>query len=242
MIDPCNVILDILSYSSVSQHSHYNVVPQSQPNNDDNEMDNNNNTPNALSSSKRHDACTQTNDNEFTKTNNINETGGGRGGPTRVVLHQTTPIASPSLMILFFLNSAIHFVVFASYVRSTPDVLPDAEYTVGMYFFFSTIGLITLPCIACFPLLATVFRNPRRSSDARYLRFYASGIVGVTSSFPLLVLDIVMYVHRGSFGGSAAQIVSFVSSVVAGLLVPWWLYLDLCVDKIHDVGLKWNPL
>ena len=146
------------------------------------------------------------------------------------------PFLSPIVTILYLVNTAIHFWAYAAFVRRANV----SNSTGGAYLFFSAIGLILLPGAACLPMIASVTR-PMSIQKTRRLRLFASGILAALSALPLFFLDVSIYVDLGFDKNNAWQVTALVLSILTGVYVPWMLYVEYCVDRVHVYGLNWKP-
>ena len=80
------------------------------------------------------------------------------------------------------------------------------------------------------------------TQKTRWLRLFASALLAAFSALPLFFLDVSIYVDVG-FGdtGAAWQAVALLLSILTGVYVPWILYVEYCVYRVHVYGLTWKP-
>eukprot|EP00760_Papus_ankaliazontas_P018871 PhM_4_TR17740/c0_g1_i1/m.3663 len=148
------------------------------------------------------------------------------------VVHSKAPLLSPFLSVLFYLNNALHLFTYAAYVRRRNVDTVIA----GIYFFFSMLGLLTLPGIAWCFFLTTVLKNQTRTRRRR-LRFLGCAVASATSAVPLLLCDVVIYHEKGIVNGW--QGCALISSLCTAVVVPWMIYLEFAVEAMQEYGGKY---
>jgi len=161
--------------------------------------------------------------------------------PDNTVVHLTgCPFLSPCLMCFQAGNAVVHVWAYASWLRRIEVSPAISESVVAAYLFFALVGLLFLPGVACLPLIATITRQVS-AQRAHALRCGSVFSLAAVHTLPLLYLDLHIYVANGLdlSGDVVWQACALFMSIATGLGLPWALYLDCCVERVHRLGVHY---
>eukprot|EP01063_Lacrimia_lanifica_P023066 TRINITY_DN30560_c0_g1_i1.p1 TRINITY_DN30560_c0_g1~~TRINITY_DN30560_c0_g1_i1.p1 ORF type:complete len:304 (+),score=112.48 TRINITY_DN30560_c0_g1_i1:56-913(+) len=155
----------------------------------------------------------------------------------------TDPLPSPSLKSMYIgvwmlLNLLTGLLCYTDWFRhqATPELgakggkLPKPM--VNAFIAFWVLGAIVYFGV-CLPVLFSTLNRDSYPMEVRNKRYYAIFLLWVLHDFPMFVIEFDAFVTLGLVNGF--QTASFIFTLVSGVIPPWYIYLRLVTDKLHQL-------